>query len=229
MKHVMIMSSLLTLAAPCVALALDSDPREMSLDGMQQVEKSRHGSIYADPGIDWSTYEQIRLDPATVAFRKNRLRDQNRYQTNRIRTQDVERIKETMARTFDTVFREELGGDGGYSLTEENGENVLRITPHIEDLDLYAPDPRSAPGIQRSYAESMGRMTLRLDFYDSVTGDLIATASENREAPRRGYLQWANSVTNTKEARLMFQGWAKRLRERLDAARSTNDTFQGVD
>jgi hypothetical protein len=64
-------------------------------------------------------------------------------------------------------------------------------------------------------------MTLRLDLYDSVTGDLIATAHENREAPRRGYLQWANSVSNTKEARLMFENWARRLRERLDEARST--------
>jgi hypothetical protein len=224
MKHLILLSSLLTLAAPFAALAADDDPREVAIDGMEQIQKSKHGAIYADPGIDWSSYEQIRLDPATVAFRKNWLRDQNRYQTNRIRTQDVERIKETMARTFDTVFREELSGDGGYVLTEENGENVLRITPHIEDLDLYAPDPRSAPGIQRSYAESMGRMTLRLDFYDSVTGDLIATASENREAPRRGYLQWANSVTNTKEARLMFQGWAKRLRERLDEARAPGIT-----
>ena len=55
----------------------------------------------------------------------------------------------------------------------------------------------------------------------TVTGDLIATASENRETPRRGYLQWANSVSNTKEARLMFENWARRLRERLDEARST--------
>jgi len=224
MRHLMLLASVLMLAAPLAAFAGDDDPREVALDGMQQIDKSRRGAIYADPGIDWSSYEQIRLDPATVAFRKNWLRDQNRYQANRIRTRDVERIKETMARTFDTVFREELSGDDGYTLTEENGDNVLRITPHIEDLDLYAPDPRSAPGIQRSYAESMGRMTLRLDFYDSVTGDLIATASENREAPRRGYLQWSNSVTNTKEARLMFQGWAKRLRERLDEARATGIT-----
>ncbi|MEJ2384778.1 MAG: DUF3313 family protein [Xanthomonadales bacterium] len=224
MKHLRLLTGLLALAAPLAAIATDSDPWEVALDGMEQIDKSRHGAIYADPGVDWSIYQQVRLDPATVAFRKNWLRDQNRYQTNRIRTQDVERIKNTMAETFDKVFREELGGEGGYTLTAENGEDVLRITPHIEDLDLYAPDPRSAPGIQRSYAESMGRMTLRLDFYDSVTGDLIATASENREAPRRGYLQWSNSVTNTKEARLMFQGWAKRLRERLDEARTVGLT-----
>lgn len=221
MNHKLLLTSLIILAAPQAAPADDPTPREVELDGMELVDKSRHGAIYADAGVDWSAYDQIQLDPATVAFRKNWLRDQNRSQPHRIRTSDVERIKETMARTFDEVFREELGGNGGYVLTEQSGENVLRITPHIEDLDLYAPDPRSAPGMQRSYAESMGRMTLRLDLYDSVTGDLIATASENREAPRRGYLQWSNSVTNTKEARLMFEGWAKRLRERLDEARAT--------
>ena len=139
MKYVMLLAPLLALATPLAALAVDEDPREAAMDGLEQVEKTRRGAIYADPGIDWSTYDKIRLDPATVAFRKNWQRDQNRQQPNRVRADDVERIKETMARTFDTVFRAELSEDGGYSLTEDNAENVLRITPYIEDLDLYAP------------------------------------------------------------------------------------------
>ena len=72
----------------------------------------------------------------------------------------------------------------------------------------------------RSYTESAGRMTLKLEIRDSVTGDLIATVSDRQEAPRRGYMQWTTSVTNTAEARRMLQRWAKDLRERLDKARS---------
>ena len=64
-------------------------------------------------------------------------------------------------------------------------------------------------------------MTLKLEIYDSVTGDLIATASDRRESPRRGYLQWTTSVTNNAEARRMLQRWAVSLVERLDEARTT--------
>lgn len=207
------------LTAPLSLLsAQDEEPPEVSLDGLAEIEKNRRGAIYADPDVDWTVYENIRLDTATVAFRKNWLRDQNRYQPRRIREEDMERIRETVAKTFGEVFTKELSEEGGYELTGENGENVLRITPQIVDLDVYAPDPRSAPGRQQVYAETAGRMTLKLHFYDSVTGDLIATASENRESPRRGYMQWSTSVTNTAEARRMFQSWAKSLRERLDQA-----------
>jgi hypothetical protein len=62
-------------------------------------------------------------------------------------------------------------------------------------------------------------MTLKLRVYDSVTGDLIVAASDRREAPRRGYMQWTSSVTNKAEARRMLQKWAEGLRERLDEAR----------
>ena len=207
------------LTAPLTWLsAHDETPPEVSLDGLAEVEKNRRGGLYADPDVDWTVYEKIRLDTATVAFRKNWLRDQNRHHPHKIRKDDMERIKETMAVTFDEVFRKELSEEGGYDLTNENDDNVLRITPQIIDLDVYAPDPRSSAGIQRSYADSAGRMTLKLHFYDSVTGDLIATASENRESTRRGYMQWSTSVTNTAEARRMFQSWARSLRKRLDQA-----------
>ena len=125
-----------------------------------------------------------------------------------------------MAELFDEVFSEELTTDGGYELAETSGENVMRIEPHIQDLDIYAPDTRSSPGIQRSYSESAGRMTLKLNIFDSVTGDLIATLSDHREAPRRGYMQWSNSVSNTQAARQMLRRWAVELRERLDKART---------
>lgn len=205
------------LATPMMKVSAgDEVPPEVSLDGLTEIEKTRRSAFYANPDVDWTVYEKIRLDEATVAFRKNWQRDQNRSQPHRIRDDDVERIKNSVATTFDEVFTKELSDKGGYELATENGENVLRITPQIVDLDVYAPDPRSAAGIQRVYAETAGRMTLKLHFYDSVTGDLIATTSESRESPRRGYMQWSTTVTNTAEARRMFQGWAKSLRESLD-------------
>lgn len=205
------------IAAPA-AVNAKADPPEISIEGLELVEKTRRGELYADPDIDWSVYDRVQLESASVAFRKNWQRDQNRYQSQKVRASDMERIQTSLSELFDRVFTEELS-KGGYEITESSGDSVMRIVPRIVDLDVYAPDTRSA-GIQHSYTESTGRMTLKLEIYDSITGDLIATASDRREAPRRGYMQWTTSVTNNAEARRMLRMWAVRLVERLDEART---------
>ena len=210
---------IVTLFPAPAAWPAESEPPEVSLEGLELVEKSRRGEIYADAGIDWSVYSRIRLDPATVAFRRNWQRDQNRQQSFKVRASDMERIKTGLADLFDDVFTEELSANGGWDLVQNSAEDVMRITPHIVDLDVYAPDTMTA-GRTTQFTESAGRMTLKLEIYDSLTGDLIATASDRREAPRRGYAQWTTSVTNTAEARRMLQSWAQGLRERLDDARN---------
>ena len=211
--------ALIALAAP--PLQSQDEAPEIATGDLTLVEDKRHTEIYADPDADWSVYTKILVDPATVAFRKNWQRDQNRSQPFKIRTEDMERIKSELSELFGEVFTTELTEEGGYVMTAESGEDVLRITPHIVDLDVYAPDTRSSPGMQRSYTESAGRMTLKLQLYDSVTGDLIAVTSDREEAPRRGYLQWTSSVTNRQEARHLMQRWAKKMRERLDEARTS--------
>jgi hypothetical protein len=216
------MSALILTLGSSVVIAAKTDSPEISLDGLELIEKDRRGEIYAAPGVDWSGYQQILLEPASVAFRKNWQRDQNRYHSLKVKPQDVERIKSDLASLFDEVFTEELTANGDYTIASESAENVLRIQPQIVDLDIYAPDTRSA-GITRTYTESAGKMTLKLELYDSVTGDLIATASDRRESPRRGYYQWTNSVSNTADARRMLERWAKDLHKRLDEARAESD------
>lgn len=208
--------SLILLITPTAALAeKEGGPPAVSLEGLELVEQNRRGEVYADPGIDWDSYEFVMLDSATVAFRKNWQRDQNRNQFNKVRESDMERIRSDLSALFDETFSRDLAEKGGYRLADQPAENVMRIAPHIVDLDIYAPDTR-AVGIQRSYTETAGRMTLKLHIYDSVTGDLIATASDDQEAPRRGYFQWTTSVTNNAEARRMIQRWATQFLERLE-------------
>jgi len=218
-----LMNSLLILvivAIPATVLA-ESGPPQISLEGLELVEKDRRGELYADPGIDWSVYDKIQLDKATVAFRKRWQRDQNRNRSLKVKDSDMEKIKTNLSELFDEVFTEELTVNGGYEIADEVADNVMRITPRIVDLDVYAPDTPTA-GINRQYTDSAGKMTLKLEIYDSVTGDLIVTASDRRESPRRGYMQWTTSVSNNADARRMLQHWATGLRERLDKARSKN-------
>ena len=86
---------------------------------------------------------------------------------------------------------------------------------------MYAPDVSTA-SYTRSYTDSAGSMTLKLELYDSETGDLLAVASDRRQAPHRGYMQWTNSISNKADARQMFRNWAKALNKRLQEATATS-------
>jgi len=196
-----------------------TEPAAVSTEGLQLIEKDSRGEIYAAPDVEWSAYTQIHLEDATVAFRKNWQRDQNRGDPFKVDAADMEKIKSEMSALFHEVFAEELTKNGGYVLVDSSGPDVLSITPAIVDLDVAAPDTQR-PYNSKQFTESAGKMTLKLSLNDSVTGALLATASDRREAPRRGYYQWTNSVTNRAEARRMFVSWADGLRKRLDAARS---------
>ena len=216
------MALILALSTPTASLVASDEASMASNDGLELVKESRRGELYVDPAADWSTYGKVLLDPATVAFRKNWQRDQNRTDPFKVKTEDMERIKSELSAMFGEVFAEELTANGGYEMATESGEDVLRITPRIVDLDVYAPDTRNSAGMQRSYTDTSGRMTLKLEMYDSVTGDMIARASESKESPRRGYMQWTTSVSNRTDAKRMLDGWARELREFLDDARKSN-------
>ena len=198
----------------------ESEPTEVSIEGLNLVHKDRRGELYAEDGVDWNEYTQIKLERATVSFRKNWKRDQNRGEPFKVSDQDMERIKSGLSDLFNEVFTEELTQKGGYTITESNGADVMTLVPRIVDLDVAAPDTRNNPGITKTYVNQAGRMTLILEIYDSESGDLLAKASHRQDAPQYTYMRWASSVSNTAEARRMLQNWADKLVKRLDEARS---------
>lgn len=188
-------------------------------EGMELVKDSKLATVYADPGADLSIYNKVLLQEATVAFRKNWKRDQNRgISSLRVKTSDMEKIQESVATIFRDVFIQELT-DGGYEITDEIGPDVLLVTPAIINLDVHAPDVQG-PSRVYSYSESAGEMTLKLELFDSITNDKIATATDRKRDYRAGYLQWRTRVSNTADAKRMMSSWAKALRSALDEARN---------
>jgi len=190
-------------------------------EGMELVKDSSLATVYADPGADLSIYQRIWLEEVTVAFKKNWQRDQNRSYSFKVRADDMEKIRQDVAAVFREVFTRELI-DGGYELAEEAAEDVLRVKPAIVDLDVIAPDVQHAAR-SMSFSESAGEMTLKLELFDSVTNDKIATATDRKRDYRRGYNEWRTSVSNRADARRMIAPWAKALADALDEARSSTN------
>jgi hypothetical protein len=191
----------------------------MNDEGMELVKGSNLDTVYADPGADLSVYNRVMLLDATVAFKKNWKRDQNRGNAMKVKDRDMVKIQEEVAATFREVFTKVLV-DGGYAMTDEPGENVLLVKPAIVELDVTAPDIQT-PGITRSFSESAGEMTLNLELFDSLSNDMIAKATDRKRDTYRGYLEWRTSVSNRADARRMMTRWAKALTSTLDETRSS--------
>lgn len=198
---------------------------EFNDEGMQLVKDSDLATVYADPGADLGIYKKIMLLDATVAFKKNWKRDQNRRVSSmRIKDSDVEKIKQSVSELFADVFTKELVDDG-YVMTDTPGEDVLVLKPAIVDLDVHAPDIQGASRTY-SYSESAGEMTLNLEFFDSLTNDKIARATDRKRDYRAGYLEWRTRVSNRADAKRMMTSWAKALRSTLDEARSATQSVE---
>ena len=204
--------------------AAATDWPDFTEDGLQRVEGTRASVVYADPEADFGEYRRIKLDEATVAFRKNWLRDQRSGSASvmRVTSSDMERIKRDLSALFNEEFAAALA-EGGYEVTDEVGDDVLRVSPSIINLDVNAPDTRST-GRSRSYTRSAGEMTLYVELYDSVTGDLLAKAQDRREDRDAGFYTWTSSVTNRAAARRIIKGWAEILVEALDEAHGKAET-----
>jgi hypothetical protein len=202
------------------AMASKNELPQVSEDGLHLVPDSKMAIVYAEPGADLAQYQRVKLLDSYVAFKKNWARDQRSRSASHLRvtSTDVEKIKNKLAEEFQAVFVQTLQ-DGGYDVVDELAEDVLLIRPAIINLDVNAPDTLTA-GRSTTFTSSAGEMTLYLEIYDSVTGDLLAKALDRRVDGARGsYYTWTNSVTNKAAAQRILKGWAEILLDALNEAK----------
>ncbi len=197
-------------------------PPGETYDGLVLVPGSRFATVYRRPDADLTHYDAYGLVRCEVAFRKNWMRDQNTTRldlSSRVTQKDVDEIRERLSDACDQSFREALERPPPYRLVENfsDGEQVLVLRPAIINLNIAAPDIRSA-GIQRSYTTESGQMTLVLELLDGTTGQILVRVIDRQRAGESGFLQWTNSVTNQADARRILGRWARQLREGLDEA-----------
>lgn len=206
----------LALSLPVLA---ETSPPEIPDPSLQIIEQDRYGEIRVAGGVDWASYSKIQLERATIEFRKNWAQDLRHRSGIIIREKDEQRIKSKLADLLDDVLTGELSSEAGYVFTDESGTDVMRLKPRIVDLDVIAPD-RARDYIGHFLTDSQGSMTLKLEIYDSVSGELLATTWKYQEDPIKGYMERTTSPTNSRAFRLMLLRWSSWLNEWLDEART---------
>ncbi len=203
------------LLVPILGNAAEGEEEMVSFDGLVAIEESNVHMAYIDPNADFSVFQRVAILDPHVAFRSNWQRDQNRSRSRNVRTSDMERIKEDVASLFKDVFTEQLEA-AGFDVVNYAGDDVLVLRPAIVDLDVTAPDTRTA-GRSRTYTAGTGAATLYIELFDSLSGASIGRAADRRAAGRSGgFATVSNRVTNRADARREFRAWADKLIEFLN-------------
>ena len=217
-KLAFLAGSFLLAIAP--ALQAADEPPQTTPEGMQLIKRTDSRLVYAMPGATLDPYTKVVLLDCFVAFHKDWKRDYNRTASFPLRVDDadMERIREDLAEEFRKVFEEELI-EGGNEVVDHAGPDVLVIRPAIINLEVTAPDLKTAAR-SSTVVRSAGRMTLYVELYDSVTSAIIARIVDAQEGDHVGIALEANRITNTAEARRILRDWAKELEGHLGEARA---------
>jgi hypothetical protein len=226
-KHIGYLVLGFLLITGCATFTVDDEDlanSDVTVDGLTVIKANRMTEVQVKNEVDWSEYTKYQIAQVEVSFTRNWKRDYNRDQrmlSARVTDKDMARIKETMAKIVHEEFENALQKKGGLSKVDEADSNTLLFKPRIINLDVYAPDTMTASR-STTYIRRAGQGTLFLEIYDAVSGEIIARWVDTREDPDRGYLDWANRVTNKGRATTIVRSWANRLVKGLDELKAVN-------
>ncbi len=213
----------LTFAMAATAIAKDELP-DRTADGLDRIESKKVDAVYWQKGATLEAYSKVMLLECEVAFTKDWMRDYNRSSgrslSSRVDSGDMDRIKKDLSAEFNKEFTKVLE-EGGYTVVESTGHDVLLLRPAIVNLDVTAPDLQSA-SMSRSYTASAGQMTLYMELYDSATSAKIGQVLDRATARDNGRMQMSSGVSNRAEAGRMLRKWSSLLVAALDDAKASN-------
>lgn len=165
-------------------------------DGLVSVQSRNLDQLYVRPNADMARYQKVMIDPVTVEFSKEWDKSVNdtRYVT-RVRPEDARRIAEETTGNVGGILADALR-TRGYEIVTAPGPGVLRLSPHVTELYVNAPDI-FPPGKTRSLTRDAGAATVTLEARDASSGTLLAVVADRGTAQQMLRLSRATNVTNS--------------------------------
>lgn len=189
-------------------------------DGLVAVQARNLDQLYVRPNADMARYQKVMIDQVTVEFSKEWDKNVNdtRYVT-RVRPEDARRIAEETTGNVGGILADALR-TRGYEIVTAPGPGVLRLSPHVTELYVNAPDIYP-PGKTRSLTREAGEATVTLEARDASSGTLLAVVVDRGTAQQMLRLSRATNVTNSFWFDDMFRQFAA---SGVDAIRHTPGT-----
>ena len=155
--------------------ATETDPSTLD-DGLQRVPIRGAGTFWVRPGVDLRAYDRVVLKPITLEYKKA----PRRYRIDRSSTGVLltERDRERLQQSFYNAFKNGLARGEGFGPAAQPDPGLLWVSASLVDVVVHYPGTPS--GDELSFIRNYGEMTLRVDFSDSQTGEMLARFEERR-------------------------------------------------
>lgn len=205
-----ILGLILSLSAGCVSV-LDSSngPRR---DDSPPADRARSAlpdpaldGVFVAPGVDFSRYRRLLVTDLDLSLWQSQADTESLVRLNRDQRQ-------FLREEYTQALVHYLVADGGYQLSLEPEEGVLRIDTRIQQgLQLLRANPQQP-------AEPFIVMLIQMELYDARSGRFLASLTDrqavgrltDRAKPRLAERQIARS----------FSDWMEWLRKQLDQLRA---------
>lgn len=171
--------------------------------------------VYFNPTARWSQYDKLLIDSVTL------WRD---AESDEVPANDAQVLTDFLY----AALHEELGRH--YQIVDAPGPGVLRLRAAVTEakgsrvvmdtVTSVVPQLRllaNLTGMATGTATLVGKAGVEAELKDSLSGELLAAAVDARQgskAVRGGIKEWS-------DAKLAFEYWAERLRERLTELRGS--------
>lgn len=158
--------------------------------------EDRAALTYVDPGVDFKKYDSLMFDRVSV------------WLSPEAENRDVDpAVFKKMSDYFRNALVEAV--EDGYTVVDQPGSNVIRVRAAITDVEPSDPVAKSL-SVDNIGTGGAGA---EMELLDSINSERLAAAVDRR----RGGKPASRAVwEDTKD---VFDYWARRFRERLDAAR----------
>ena len=182
-------------------------------EGLRALEVRGLDVVYAPPGASLAGYSRVLIQPVSVQFRKDWLRDQEFAKRMQLRPREVQRIQDRVA----LVVRQEVAaelGKHGIQIVEQPGPGVLELALAVVELDMNAPE-LPLPGRIATYAVSAGEMSLVGSVRDAQSGATLLRVFDRATAYETRWPHRITMVETVAEQRQAARSWARALRAQL--------------
>ncbi len=186
---------------------------EMSADGLAKVNNARVSAAWIRPGIDLSSYDKIMLISAGIQYRS--VREVNRLNLSRASEFPLDqRQRELIEASVREVFNEEMAKIQRFEIVGEAGPDTLALTGMFVDVTSFVPPTNL--GRVDYYLSQLGEATLILELSDSMSGQVLARATDRRVI-EPAFVTESSPVSNRFELRRELDRWADDIREGLES------------
>jgi hypothetical protein len=198
---------------------------ETVMDGkLARVDNTRSALVYIDADADYARYRKVRivplnLDNVEIVQGSRSASMVNRYNREwELTDSDRERLRDEFRKSMEKT----IGDDDHFEITDQDGDDVLRLEAMVTRIAPTAPkDDAASRGAGRSYVitDGAGSISVAMLLADGDSGEVLAVIKDTYSSQNN--VNWGinNSVTNLAELRRAFNSWGTRLRNGLLALR----------